>query len=114
MLGKDRDGTRALFISLPKSKQLETAERIVEQQLPVRETEALVRALIQSDGKESLVKPSKSTLPASLLAIKESIMKIFGEKTQIKPKANNKGGVVSFTYTSEEELQQVIARFSGK
>ena len=107
-------GHARCLLGLPKSKQLETAERIVEQQLPVRETEALVRALIQSDGKESLVKPSKSTLPASLLAIKESIMKIFGEKTQIKPKANNKGGVVSFTYTSEEELQQVIARFSGK
>ncbi|MEC8063721.1 MAG: ParB/RepB/Spo0J family partition protein [Pseudomonadota bacterium] len=105
-------GHARCLLGLPKEKQLETAEKIVEQQLPVRETESIVRALVQADGKEQPARMLKSPLSPSLQAMKDSIVKIFGIKTTIKPKPNSQGGVVSFPYANEEELQKVIARFS--
>ena len=103
-------GHARCLLSLPREKQITTAEKIVELQLPVREAEALVRSLIEDEQNQGQAKVVKLDLSPTLNIVKDRMIKIFGTKVQIKPKSNKKGGVVSFQYASEEELEALLTK----
>lgn len=103
-------GHARCLLSLPQEKQIITAEKIVELQLPVREAEALVRSLIEDEQNQGQAKVVKIDLSPTLTIVKDRMAKVFGAKVQIKPKSNKKGGVVSFQYASEEELEALLTK----
>lgn len=103
-------GHARCLLGLPREKQVATAEKIVEHQLPVREAEALVRSLIEDAQNQGQAKVVKIDLSPTLTIVKDRMAKVFGAKVQIKPKSNNKGGVVSFQYASEVELETLLTK----
>ena len=107
-------GHARCLLSLPTHKQADVAQKILEAQMPVREAESLVRGLVESDTQQVQAKIGKASLTPTLQSIRERMVKLFGEKLQIKPKSNKKGGVVSFQYASEDELHGILNKVGEK
>lgn len=93
-------GRALLGIEDPK-KQLETANRIIEEQLSVRQAEALIKEL--SAPKK---KPAASGSNTAFETIESDIRENIGAKVKIKEK-NNKG-TIQLSFYSREELERLI------
>lgn len=97
---------RALLAINDQELQYTLAMQIFDQQLSVRETERLVRIIVDK-------KPEKTKKTNSLqneLAykeIEEKIKSIIGTKVSIKSKANNKGKI-EIEYFSLEEFERIV------
>lgn len=101
---------RALLSIEDTEKQNETAQKIVSEQLSVRETEALVREILQPDAKKE--KKSQKTAKNGendviYQSVEDNLKTILGTKVSIRKKANNKGKI-EIEYYSLEELERLI------
>mgnify|MGYP002458462286 CR=1 FL=1 len=94
---------RALLGIEDVEKQFATAQKIFDENLSVRETEKLVKAL--KNPKKEIKKP-KSEHTFVYDNIEEQMKNIIGTKVSVNPKANGKGRI-EIEYYSEEELERI-------
>lgn len=96
---------RALAGVTDDKKMLRYAEKSIEKNLSVRELEKLIRDA-------SKPKPPKKRKSEELQMQEKLLEETFGVKVGIKEGKNNKGKI-EISYSSEEELQQLISRLKS-
>ncbi len=114
-------GIRDGFISMGHGKaiinienqevQAEIYQKIIRENLSVRDTEQLVKAYQEGISKTPAKKSMTKIQPLS----KEELAKIaanLGAKVQVKVDANGKGAI-SIPFKSNEELQQILSKIGG-
>jgi len=98
-------GHARALLSLAPELQVSTAQNVVSKGLSVRQTEALVRKLLE--GKTA--KADKSFGPdADIQRLEESLAEKLGAPVQIQHTAKGKGKLV-LTYNSLEELDGILS-----
>lgn len=99
---------RALLGIEDPEKQYETAQKIFDEKLSVRDTEKLVKNL-QNEKKEILESPKKidPKLDAIYRDLEEQMKSILGTKVFINPK-DDKKGKLEIEYYSQDELDRII------
>jgi ParB family chromosome partitioning protein len=102
---------RALINVENPEVQLDIYERILRQNLSVRETESLVRGLKAPSTPSA--SPKKQSLPPYLKRTGEQLEKLLDASVKIKAGAN-KGGQLIIPFKSEEELKQIVKRIKGE
>ena len=104
MQGKIDMGHSRALLSLPASKQIETANLVVYKQLSVRETERLVHRI------EHPVEKKHPKRDRDLLRLQENISLKLGAQVVINPGKKGKGSVV-IHYDSLEQLDGILSRW---
>ena len=99
---------RAILAVEDKSKQQILAPRIFDEKLSVRETEKLVKQILEN--KESK-KEEKSSEKLIYKKLEDSLKSIIGSKVSIKSKENGKGKI-EIDYYSIEELDRITELLS--
>lgn len=98
---------RALLPIEDREKQYILATKVFDEKLSVRETEKLVKRILEN--KIDKVK-EKIELDTIYKDLQEKIKNIIGSKVSINNKANNKGKI-EIEYYSKEELDRIIELF---
>ena len=93
---------RALLAIEDSSKQLLIAEKVIEGQLSVRQTEDLVKSLSSDEKKRSSGSEKSSVFDTIEADIRENI----GAKVKIKEKNNR--GTIQLSFYSRDELERLI------
>ena len=103
----DMGHARAL-LALPKKQQSEIGTKVVKGQLTVRETEQLVKMLLNDSGKG---KPAQkvSKKDQDVLSLERDLSEFLGATTEIKAKKAGKGEVI-IRYGSLEELDGILLK----
>jgi len=95
---------RALISIEDQEKQLAVAKKVFDDQLSVRETEKLVKDILEPKEKKKKEVRSDDFIYANL----ENKMKdVFGTKVKINRKSDNKGKI-EIEYYSVSELERII------
>ncbi len=94
---------RAILGLDDSSKQLETAERIIEGGLSVRAAEALVKAI---NAKKSAEPKTSSFDTASYKTIEKNLKDLFGTKVSLNCKKNK--GKIEIEYYSDADLERIL------
>jgi len=98
---------RALINIEDQNVQLEFYEKIVKDNLSVRQTEALVKKF--REGKILSLKPEKKVIPEKIKNFEKELSRLLGKKVKIS--LNDKGaGKISIPFTSEEELENLKSK----
>ena len=84
--------------------QTDFYEKIIKDNLSVRQTEVLVKNF--REGKILQIKPTKKVVPASVKSLEAVFSEKFGKKVKISISENGKGKI-SIPFASEEELQAI-------
>jgi ParB family transcriptional regulator, chromosome partitioning protein len=99
-------GHARAILGLPDAQQIEVAQKIVARGLNVRETEALVRHILE--GKQAVEPVKKDPDVASL---EKNLSQTLGVRVEIRH--NKKGvGKLVISYDSLDQLEGVVGRFS--
>lgn len=111
----DMGHARAL-IGLTGAQQIMLAEKIIQDDLSVREVESLVKKTMADSGDNSekniskqQVKPSSSK---DVLRLQETLSDQLGASVSIKAKANG-AGILKINYASLDQLDEIIAKITG-
>lgn len=106
------EGHAKALLSLEDSeKQVEVATKVFDSGLSVRETESLVKKILEGkEGREK--KKTDSTEDAIYSDLEQKFTGIVGTKVQIQRKKNNKGKI-EIEYYSREELERIIELFES-
>lgn len=100
-------GHARALASLPTwESQSSALKTVIDKQLNVRQTEDLVERL---SGKRPIVKETKSLTP-ELKALEEQLQSFLGVKVTCQQ--YGKGGAITFRYYSDEELNDLLDKFS--
>ena len=102
----DMGHARAL-IGLDAAQQILLANRIVQQNLSVREVENLVKKI----GAETNTKPQKITPNRDVLTLQNSLSEKIGAVVSISAKANG-AGMLKISYSNLDQLDDIIAKMS--
>ena len=97
---------RALLSLDNKNTQYEMAIRVIDNKLSVRETERLVRDILNPKVKEPIVEEENIYIKE----LQSRISEHFGTKVSIKTKKDNKGKI-ELEYYSPEELDRILELF---
>lgn len=100
-------GHARCLLGLPEEEQAKVAQKIVDQQLPVREAEALVRSLIGGNVKKKNGRFKIDPAPQISGIIDQIAQQFSGLKVNIKAKESG-GGVLNIQYESEKDLEQLL------
>lgn len=101
---------RALLAITDEKKQIALANKIFDEKLSVRETEKLVKLILEpAKKKDRKVNPAEEAIYESL---EERMKGIMGTKVSINRKKNNKGKI-EIEYYSQEELERIIDLFES-
>lgn len=105
----DMGHARALISVQDPELQLALYEQILADGLSVRQVEELVRGLSESGGGMQKLQPKqKKTVPEEYNLLKDQLSRFFNTKVQFS--CNEKGkGKITIPFTSEEELEKLIA-----
>lgn len=103
----DMGHARAL-LALPKKQQAEVAKKVVEAHLTVRETEQLVKTLLNASG-ESKAPKKIAKKDQDVLNLERDLSEFLGAATEIKSKKAGKGEVI-IRYGSLEELDGILLK----
>lgn len=101
---------RALLAITDTREQLELANRIFEEKLSVRETEKLIKNLLNPKKKEEV--KSDSAEDAIYEKLEDKMKEIVGTKVTINRRKKNKGKI-EIEYYSQEELERIIEMFES-
>ena len=97
---------RCLISIEDQELQHQLALRIFDEKLSVRETEKLVRKLLQ--GNDTPKKPEKDPVLSAIYAdLADQMKRIFGTKVEIHQK-NDQKGKIEIEYYSQDELNRLI------
>ncbi len=102
----DMGHARAL-IGLDAAQQIMLANKIVQQQLSVRDVENLVKKL----GAEAQAKPRKINVNRDVLALQNSLSEKIGASVNISAKANG-SGTLKINYANLDQLDEIIKKMS--
>ena len=102
---------RAILSIADKEKQESIAMKIFDEKLSVRETEALVKRMLEppKTAKKSKFSSAEDAIYESL---EEKMKSIMGTRVQIHRKKNDKGKI-EIEYYSKDELERIIALFES-
>ena len=106
--GKIDMGHARALLALEGRRQEESAKRVAERGLSVRETEKLVQDILNPKQK----KPGKLKTSRDLLRFEEELSEKFGTKVEIKPGKKGAGKLV-ISYASHEHLDDLLSKFKG-
>ncbi len=98
---------RALLRLEDKNLQLETAQKIIEDELSVRETEVLVESLLRVKTKKE--QRTQKIKDYHLVSLEDSLKSLLGTKVNIV--TGKKKGRIEIEYYSDEELERLIELF---
>ena len=98
---------RALLAIEDEELQEEAANKIINEQLSVRETEKLVKKLLNQKPKKETNNTEEKDLSFLYKDIEEKLKYKLGSKTTIKAK-NNEKGKIEIEYFSQEELEHIM------
>ncbi|MCI9389635.1 MAG: ParB/RepB/Spo0J family partition protein [Lachnospiraceae bacterium] len=101
---------RALLAITDPKEQVELATRIFDEKLSVRETEKLIKNILNPAKKEE--KQEDPAQDAIYGQLEEKMKGIVGTKVTINRKKNNKGRI-EIEYYSQEELERIIEIFES-
>lgn len=101
---------RALLAITDPKEQVELATRIFDEKLSVRETEKLIKNILNPAKKEE--QQEDSAQDAIYGQLEEKMKGIVGTKVTINRKKNNKGRI-EIEYYSQEELERIIEIFES-
>lgn len=96
---------RAIISIEPKENQYKLAQKIISEELSVRQAEQLVKDLICAKEK-TIKKTEEKTKDAFLIEIEESLKSLFGTKVNIVK--GTKKGKIEIEYYSEEDLERIL------
>lgn len=102
----DMGHARAL-IGLEAAQQIMLANKIVHQQLSVRDVENLVKKL----NAEAQVKPHKITVNRDVLTLQNSLSEKIGANVSISANANG-SGTLKINYSNLDQLDEIIKKMS--
>lgn len=102
---------RAILAISDKEKQETVARKVFDEKLSVRETEALVKRMLEPPKTE---KKSKFTTAEDAIyeSLEEKMKSIMGTRVQIHRKKNDKGKI-EIEYYSKDELERIIDLFES-
>lgn len=101
---------RALLAIDDKDLQFETAEKVIDDELTVRQTEELVKSLLEPKPEKEAPKIKHNPEAArAYLNIAKDLKTILGTKVNIKNGKNK--GKIEIEYYSQEELDRLIGMF---
>ena len=102
---------RAILSIADKEKQESIAMKIFDEKLSVRETEALVKRMLEppKTAKKSKFSSAEDAIYESL---EEKMKSIMGTRVQIHRKTNDKGKI-EIEYYSKDELERIIDLFES-
>ena len=102
---------RAILAISDKEKQETFAMKVFDEKLSVRETEALVKRMLEPPKTE---KKSKFTTAEDAIyeSLEEKMKSIMGTRVQIHRKKNDKGKI-EIEYYSKDELERIIDLFES-
>jgi len=104
------EGHARALLGLESPAQQDAAlRRVLEQELNVRQTEALVQKLREETATPARPKP---VTPPEIRALEERFQEALG--TRVKLRAGRKGGRVIIYYYSDEEFQTLYAQLTGQ
>jgi len=99
---------RCLISIENEEMQHQIALRIFDEKLSVRETEKLVRKLLQEKDTPSPAKKEKDPVLSAIYAdLADQMKRIFGTKVEIHQK-NDEKGKIEIEYYSQEELNRLV------
>lgn len=101
---------RAILAISDKEKQETVAMKVFDEKLSVRETEALVKRILDPPKEKRAQKSSAED--AIYESLEEKMKNIMGTKVQIHRKKNNKGKI-EIEYYSKDELERIIDLFES-
>ena len=90
-------------------KQYQIATKIFDEKLSVRDTEKLVKILLENKPEKEKLKRSEQEI-LIYQSLEEKLKKIIGTKVSINKKNNNKGKI-EIEYYSSDELERIIEMF---
>ena len=99
-------GHARALLPLAPDKQLVIAEQIMEEVLNVRETEALVQAML-SDKKQPSEKLEKLARNPELHVFERTLQQILGTKVSIREKDNH--GTIQIQYHSPDDFDRLLS-----
>lgn len=97
--------SRAILAIQDKNKQFDIARQIIDNNLSVRDTEKLVKKII--NPQEKVDKKYIDDLTPIYLDIENNLKEVLGTKVQIKRK-NKSAGYIEIDYFSDEDLDRII------
>ena len=98
--GKIEMGHARALLSLKEDQQFDVANQVIQRSLSVRQTEELVKRVLNP-------KPKKSTeVDPHITSLMQSLSKTLDSKTEIKQN-NNKGKII-IHYSSSDELDNIL------
>ncbi len=97
---------RALLSLTDPSMQLEVANLVVDKKLSVRDTENLVRSILEGTKKQ---KTEKQPEDPDIKRLEDSLTQKLGARVSIKHTKSGKGKLV-IAYTNSDELQGILDR----
>lgn len=96
---------RALLSIIDVEQQYQTAMKVFDEKLSVRDTERLVKKLLEE--KPEIVQKTDSSSQVIYHDLEEKLKSIIGSKVVINRKANNKGKI-EIEYYSTDELDRIV------
>ena len=102
----DMGHARAL-IGLDAAQQIMLANKIISQDLSVREVESLVK----NSATEAKPKPQKTSVNRDVLALQNSLSEKIGAVVSIAAKANG-AGMLKISYNNLDQLDDIIAKMT--
>jgi ParB family chromosome partitioning protein len=106
--GKLEMGHSRALLGLTSTAQDQAALKVADDQLSVRETEALVRKILQEQGSSPKAKPVKD---ADTQRLERKLMDHLGAQVNIRHGKSGRGELV-IKYSTLEELDGVLSHFS--
>jgi len=100
-------GHARALLSLESAQQILLANKIVKEQLSVREAEKLVQKQThksEQTNKKKTVEPNRDTL-----RLQEEMSACLGTRVEIKPDSRGAGKLV-IEYTSHEQLEEFLSK----
>ncbi len=104
--GKIDMGHGRALLALEGRRQEELANKVVERDLSVRETEKLVQDILNPKP------PVRRKASRDILRFEEELSEKFGTKVEIKPGKKGAGKLV-ISYVSHEHLDDLLSKFNG-
>ena len=96
---------RALLGITDGNLQYDTATRIIDEKLSVRETEKLVKQL--NNHTEKIVRKRSADSDAVYSQYEENLRRILGSRVEIKQNGQNKGKIV-IEFSSADEFEKIF------
>lgn len=105
---------KALLSISDGNMQFELAERVIEEDFSVRETEKIVKSLQQKQNTEMIEQKPQNTIQfdtTTYRSIENDLKGLFATKVKVKAQKNK--GKIEIEYYSDDDLDRILTMFKG-